>query len=121
MPDWAFFYFILRLIIYICNIPNRLDTVQYSTKPAGIHANITVNIIGIQRIARCVWAATSFLPADFNAPDCNRCCSHIDAPIKIGKIKYGSITAKSDIHKKCALRIWTDISNALYSAKKIGI
>ena len=103
-------------------MPNIFDTVQYSTKPAGIHANITVNNTGIQRIKRCVCAAISFLSADllFGAL-CRYCCSHIVAPINIGKIKYGSITAKSDIHKKCALRICTDTNNALYNAKKIGI
>lgn len=54
------FYFDCRLIICIWIMPKIFDTVQYSTKPAGIHANITVNNIGIQRIIRWVWAATSF-------------------------------------------------------------
>ena len=101
-------------------MPNIFDTVQYSTNPAGIHANITVNNIGIQRIMRCVWAATS-LALFVGFGDCKRCCRYMVAPINIGRIKYGSIADKSDIHKKCALRIWTDTSNALYNAKKIGI
>jgi hypothetical protein len=49
-----------------------LDTVQYKTKPAGIHANITVNNIGIQRIIRWVWAMAS-LPELFDFGDCKRC------------------------------------------------
>ena len=101
-------------------MPNIFDTVQYSTNPAGIHANITVNISGIHFITFCVCAVTSFLSI---LPDgvCKYCCSHIVAPISIGNIKYGSIAAKSEIHKKCALRICTDIHNAMYNAKKIGI
>ena len=86
-------------------MPNTLDTVQYRTKPAGIHANITVNNIGIQRIIRCVWAATSLALFDDVLGDCKRCCRYMVAPINIGKIKYGSIADKSEIHKKCALRI----------------
>ena len=101
-------------------MPKIFDTVQYSTKPAGIHANITVNNIGIQRIIRWVWATAS-LPELLVLADCNRCWNHIVAPINIGRIKYGSIADKSDIHKKCALRIATDTSSALYNAKKIGI
>ena len=85
-------------------MPNMFDTVQYRTSPAGIHANIIVNNIGIQRIIRCVCAATS-LPGVFVFGDCNRCCRYIVAPINIGNIKYGSIADKSDIHKKCAFRI----------------
>ena len=103
-------------------MPNMFDTVQYSTRPAGIHANITVNISGIHFITFCVWATASFPDAPVGVwAVCNFCCSHIVAPINIGSIKYGSIAAKSDIHKKCALRIWTDINSALYNAKNIGI
>ena len=105
-------------------MPKIFDTVQYKTNPAGIHANIIVNNIGIQRIIFCVWAVISFLSADlffWVFADCKYCCNHMVAPINIGRIKYGSITAKSDIHKNPALRIWTDINNALYNAKKIGI
>ena len=102
-------------------MPNKFDTVQYKTNPAGIHANIIVNSNGIQRIIRWVWAATSLPPDLAVAGVCKRCCHHIVAPINIGRIKYGSIAAKSEIHRKCALRIWTEINSALYSAKKIGI
>lgn len=103
-------------------MPNMFDTVQYSTNPAGIHANITVNINGIHFITFCVWATASlFAPLVVADVVCSFCCSHIVAPINIGNIKYGSIDARSDIHKKCALRIWTDINNALYNAKNIGI
>ena len=116
----AFFYFIVFLIIYICPIPNILDTVQYKTKPAGIHANITVNNIGIHFITRCVDAATSLADAVCFGV-CKYCCNHIVNPINIGNMKYGSIAAKSDIHKKCALRIGTDINNAKNNTKKIGI
>lgn len=114
-------YFIVFLITYIWNIPKILDTVQYKTNPDGIHANITVNIIGIHFIARWVDAITSFLFVLDVFGDCKNCCNHIVAPIKIGNMKYGSIAAKSDIHKKCADRIGTDINNALYNAKNIGI
>ena len=86
-------------------MPNIFDTVQYSTSPAGIHANITVNNNGIHFIIFWVWATASFVCAPIVDAVCKCCCSHIVAPIKIGKMKYGSIAAKSDIHKKCALRI----------------
>ena len=102
-------------------MPNMFDTVQYKTNPAGIHANIIVNIIGNHFIMRPVCAATSFASVAFVRPVCMYCCNHIVKPISIGKIKYGSIAAKSFIHKKCAFRIFTETSNALYSAKKIGI
>ena len=99
---------------------NTFDTVQYKTNPAGIHANMNVNNTGNHFIMRWVDAIGSFLSVVF-CGDCKNCCNHIVSPIKIGNIKYGSITAKSDIHKKCADRIGTDINNALYNAKKIGI
>lgn len=119
---WGFFYFVLRLIICIWIIPITFEIVQYKTNPDGIHANIIVNNIGIQRIIFCVWAVISFAFDVFLvAPDCKYCCNHIVAPIKTGKIKYGSIDAKSDIHKKCALRIGIETNNALYNAKNIGI
>ena len=87
-------------------MPNIFDTVQYSTNPAGIHANITVNISGIHFITFCVWATASLFDALFDVwVVCNFCCNHIVTPISIGNIKYGSIAAKSDIHRKCALRI----------------
>ena len=101
-------------------MPNMFDTVQYNTRPAGIHANITVNSTGIQRIIRWVWATAS-VPVLGAWGDCRRCCRYIVNPINIGNIKYGSIADKSDIHKKCALRIATDTSSALYKAKNIGI
>ena len=106
-------------MICIWTIPNILDTVQYNTNPAGIHANITVNTTGIHFITRCVDAI--ILLFDLFLSVCNACCIHIGTPIKIGNMKYGSIAAKSDIHKKCADRIGTDINNALYNAKNIGI
>ena len=120
MPRWGVSYFDVRLIICIWAIPNRFDTVQYSTNPAGIHANKNVNITGIHFITRCVWATASF-PDAVLATVCRRDCHHIVAPINIGYIKYGSIAAKSDIHKNPALRIGTDTNNALYNAKNIGI
>ena len=98
---------------------NIFDTVQYSTNPAGIQANIIVNNTGIHFINRWVAAIGPVVSVVFG--DCKNCCNHIVAPIIIGNIKYGSIAAKSDIHKKCAVRIGTDINNALYSAKNIGI
>ena len=101
-------------------MPNRLDTVQYNTNPAGIQANIIVNNTGNHFITRWVDASASFELFDVCGV-CKYCCSHIVAPIKIGNMKYGSIAAKSDIHKKCADRIGTDINNALYNAKNIGI
>ena len=75
-------------MMYICNIPNRFDVVQYSTNPAGIHANNMVNIIGIQRIARAVAATGSFgFVFAAGLVDCRLCCHHIVAPISIGRIK----------------------------------
>ena len=99
---------------------NMFDIVQYNTNPAGIHANITVNNIGIHFMAFCVDAIAS-LPFVFVFGLCRYCCNIIVAPIKIGNMKYGSIAAKSDIHKNLALRIGTEINNALYNAKNIGI
>ena len=108
----GFIYFVVFFITYIWKIPNKLDTVQYNTKPAGIHANNTVNNTGIHFITRWVDASASF--ALFCVCGvCKYCCSHIVAPIKIGNMKYGSITDKSDIQRKCADRIGTDINNAL--------
>ena len=88
-------------------MPNMFDTVQYRTKPAGIHANITANITGNHFITRPVAAIGSFGFVLFLVVwgDCKYCCSHIVAPIKIGNIKYGSIAAKSCIQRKFALRI----------------
>ena len=102
-------------------MPNMFDTVQYKTNPAGIHANIIVKIIGNHFIMRPVCAIASLPSVFFVRPDCKYCCNHIVAPISIGRIKYGSIAAKSEIHRKCAFRIFTDTNNALYNAKKIGI
>lgn len=101
----VFFYFVCFFIICIWIMPNMFDIVQYRTNPAGIHANIIVNNIGIQRIIRWVWAATSLPDAFVVRGDCRRCCKYMVAPINIGNIKYGSIADKSDIHRKCALRI----------------
>ena len=116
------FYLDVRFMICIWAIPNRFETVQYSTNPAGIHANKTVNITGIHFITRWVWAMASLFVAVARCDAvCNLVCHHIVAPINIGKIKYGSIAAKSEIHRNPALRIWTDTNNALYNAKKIGI
>ena len=100
---------------------NIFDTVQYNTNPAGIQANMTVNKTGIHFIAFCVWATGSFPAFLFELADCKYCCSHIVAPINIGNMKYGSIAAKSEIQRKCALRIWTETNSALYNAKNIGI
>ena len=108
-------------MICIWAIPNRFDTVQYNTNPAGIHANIIVNITGIHFITRWVWAMASFVTDVRCAAVCNLVCHHIVAPINTGRIKYGSITAKSEIHKNPALRICTETNNALYNAKNIGI
>ena len=65
------------------------EIVQYKTKPAGIHANITVKSNGIHFIIRWVWATgSSFLASDFGVDAlCIYCCNHIVAPISIGRIK----------------------------------
>ena len=98
------------------------ETVQYNINPAGINANIIVNNTGIHFIIRPVLAIGSLALVSFLVPpDCKYCCNHIVTPINIGNIKYGSYTDKSEIHRKCALRIFTEINSALYSAKKIGI
>jgi len=104
-------------------MPNKFDTVQYKTNPAGIHANIAVNISGNHFIYFWAFAIGLFgsMGCDLVSKVCKCCCHHIVAPIRIGKMKYGSIAAKSLIHRKSAWRIGTEISNALYSAKNIGI
>ena len=86
-------------------MPKIFEIVQYKTNPAGIQANITVNISGIHFITFWVWATASLFDVPAVLGVCKYCCSHIVAPINIGNIKYGSIDAKSDIHKNCALRI----------------
>ena len=76
----------------ICAIEIKLDTNQYNTRPEGNHKKNTEKITGIHSIIFCCIGSIDGVGVSF-------CIKNIEAPNKIGKIKYGSFADKSEIHK----------------------
>src|SRR3954471_14306141 len=91
-----------------------LFVTQYSTRPAGKKKNITENASGMNHI---ILACTGSGGAGLSAV-----CSSVDSVITTGRMKYGSGTDRSLIHRiHGAPRISTDASNTQYSAMNTGI
>jgi hypothetical protein len=88
------------LIFHCCAIDSSVLVSQYSTRPDGNHAIITVMITGMKaNIFACIGSGGAGL--SLNWP-------YIATPIRIGRMKYGSMDERSWIQPmKGACRIST--------------
>src|SRR4051812_24162220 len=105
---------IRTLISHCCAIDRTLFVIQYSTRPAGKKKNITENTSGISHI---ILACIGSGGTGFSAV-----CSSVVKVMIAGRMKYGSCTDRSRIHRiQGAPRISTDDSSTQYRAMNTGI